>query len=145
MTKQLPTQQRLRQLFRYSDGELVRDGVVAGCIGSQGYRQISVDGETFRAHRLIWVWHYGSDPGPYLDHINEDKGDNRIENLEPLTNSQNCAKGRRKHKKSDLPAGVARHRNKYKAQRRVGDKLIYLGLHETPEQAHQAYLNYVHL
>ena len=145
MRRPLPTQERLKELFSYHEGRLYRRGREAGHQEASGYRRTKVDGVLFFTHRLVWIWHYGSDPGPYLDHINEDKGDNRIENLMPVTNSQNCAKGRRKHKKSDLPTGVARHRNKYKAQRRVGDKLIYLGLHETPEQAHQAYLNYVEI
>ena len=141
----MPSQERLKELFSYHRGKLYRGECEAGYEEASGYRRVKVDGVLYFAHRLVWMWHHGSDPGPYLDHLNEDKSDNRIENLSPTTNSQNCAKGRRKHKKSDLPAGVARHRNKYKAQRRVGDKLVYLGLHSTPEQAHQAYLNYEQL
>jgi hypothetical protein len=145
MRRPLPSQKRLKELFSYRGGRLYRGECEAGYKEASGYRRVKVDGVLYFAHRLVWMWHHGSDPGPYLDHLNEDKADNRIENLNPITNSQNIAKGKHKHKKSDLPAGVARHRNKYKAQRRVGDKLLYLGLYSTPEQAHQAYLNYEQL
>ena len=41
-------------------------------------------------HRLMWIHHNGTIPyGMEIDHINRDKGDNRIENLRCVTVSQN--------------------------------------------------------
>jgi hypothetical protein len=40
------------------------------------------------AHRLVWIMH-GKDPVPMLDHIDGDQLNNRIENLRPITVSEN--------------------------------------------------------
>lgn len=47
-----------------------------------------------RVHRLVWEDHYNVCLLPWieLDHINGDKLDNRIENLQPLTKSEHARK-----------------------------------------------------
>ena len=40
-----------------------------------------------------------------------------------------------------LPVGVTPVRGKFVAQRRIDGKTRYLGTYDTPEEAHQAYLN----
>lgn len=54
-----------------------------------GYRHGSVIGFTFSAHRAAWALHYGEWPQGQIDHINNDRADNRIKNLRVVTNSQN--------------------------------------------------------
>jgi hypothetical protein len=47
----------------------------------------------FRVHRLIWEAFNGTIPDGYVvDHINGDKKDNRLENLQLLTWSENLLK-----------------------------------------------------
>ena len=46
-----------------------------------GYTQAWFNRKNYSEHALIWAWHYDSDP-PQINHINEVKTDNRIENLE---------------------------------------------------------------
>jgi hypothetical protein len=47
----------------------------------------------FRVHRLIWEAFNGAIPDGYVvDHINGDKKDNRLENLQLLTWSENLLK-----------------------------------------------------
>ena len=46
---------------------------------------------------------YGNEPVPYIDHINGDKLDNRIENLRAATHSQNCMN---RCQRSDNKSGV---------------------------------------
>ena len=60
-----------------------------GRIATKGYRQISVWGKRYVAHRLAWLYIHGEWPQGQLDHINRNKDDNRIENLRVVTNKQN--------------------------------------------------------
>ena len=44
-----------------------------------------------KEHRFVWMKAYGDIPeGMVIDHINEDKGDNRLENLQCITQGQNA-------------------------------------------------------
>ena len=54
-----------------------------------GYYQAMIEGKTWRLHRLVFLYHHGYLPKE-IDHINGDKGDNRIENLRPVTRAQNA-------------------------------------------------------
>ena len=101
--KELITQNYVKHLFDYhKNGNLywknppkstVTIGKKAGCIYTVGYRRIAINRKTYAAHRLVWLWHYGSFPKRGIDHINRDKLDNRIENLRDVgqtCNSRNC-------------------------------------------------------
>ena len=72
----------LSEIFDYDagTGALHRDGMIAGGLDSRGYVQVYVDRRPYRAHRLIWMMHYGVWPVG-IDHINGIKWDNRLENL----------------------------------------------------------------
>ena len=90
------TREYLHELFDYQDGTLfwkvnrgkARAGDEAGCVGNRGYIVIVVNGKQRMAHRLVWIM-YGKEPVPMLDHIDGDQRNNRIENLRPITVSQN--------------------------------------------------------
>jgi uncharacterized protein YqkB len=60
----------------------------AGYTDANGYVRVSIQGKKYMEHRLIWFWHYGVMPKE-LDHINQIKSDNRIENLREVTKQQN--------------------------------------------------------
>ena len=58
------------------------------------YAQFKVDGtrHTVRAHRVIWESVHGAIPdGMEINHINAEKADNRLGNLEVVTPKQNTA------------------------------------------------------
>ena len=64
-----------------------------------GYRQVMVRGSgdrkpsCVRVHRFIYECYYGAIPeGMVIDHINDDKQDNRLCNLQLVTQQQNCKK-----------------------------------------------------
>jgi len=65
----------------------------------KGYRVVSIRNGTTklqcRVHRIIWISQHGVIPEGYcIDHINNDKGDNRISNLQLLTPEQNSSKAK---------------------------------------------------
>lgn len=48
-----------------------------------------------RVHRIVWISQNGLIPYGYtIDHINSDKSDNRIENLQVMTHEENAKKAR---------------------------------------------------
>ena len=149
MKKPLPSQARLRELLDYDplSGGLVwkshqrRTDYIGRPAGSTkpGYVRVSLDQQFYAAHRLIWVWMTGEDPGALeVDHIDRDRQNNRWDNLRLATVSQNrmnCAVKSR----SGLPKGVKHNKGRFGA-RIVVDKVDHwLGTFDTPEEAHQAY------
>ncbi len=90
------TQEYVRSLFDYKDGELywkvsrgaAKIGDVAGNVESRGYRRIRKDGKIYQAHRLIFLYHHGYLP-EFLDHIDGNPSNNDISNLREATMQEN--------------------------------------------------------
>lgn len=90
------TQEKLKELVEYKNGHLfvktrwthtVKVGATLGT-KTKGYIQISIQNKRYFAHRLVFMYHHGYCP-EYIDHIDGDKSNNRIENLRPATLTQN--------------------------------------------------------
>ena len=94
--KRTPPRQLLQQVFVYKDGKLfwkesksgVKANTEAGLVSEKGYRRIKIFGKTHMAHRLVWAYHHDDVPD-WLDHADENKLNNRLENLRPATKIQN--------------------------------------------------------
>ena len=101
---QLPTTERLHELFtlnpmtgglhwRQKRGNQSA-GAFAGRWDAKGYIEIRVDGTLYKAHRLVYKWVTGDDPGHLtVDHINRVHDCNRPWNLQLLTREANASRG----------------------------------------------------
>lgn len=64
-----------------------------------GYLRVRICNKNILVHRLIWEAFNGPIPdGMQINHINEDKTDNRLENLELVTPKENLNFGNRSRK-----------------------------------------------
>lgn len=143
------TQARLCELVNYvpDTGQFTwnkarrrcRPGDPTGCRMNNGYICIRVDNVLYTAHRLAWLYSYGAWPEHQLDHINKDRADNRLCNLRTATNAENAQNTKRRDNKSGY-TGVYKENARWKAEIKLNYKTIRLGLFDTPEQAHAAYL-----
>lgn len=138
----------LNELFEYRDGHLywlkpssnrVKIGQKAGAEDNKGYRRVRVSGKDYLAHRLIFLYHHGWLP-EFVDHKDRDPRNNRIENLRPLTHSQNIANGKSTTSSSGYRGVTALKTGKFLAQVMKNYKNHHLGQFDSAEEAHQAYL-----
>lgn len=69
-------------------------GDEAGCVGiDRGGRKsvvIGIKRNVYYAHRLAWLYVYGSSPDDEIDHINGDSCDNRLINLRCVSRLENA-------------------------------------------------------
>lgn len=150
------TAERLRSVLSYDPGTgqfvwLVRRGSVspgsrAGHLDpTTGYVSISIDGVSYRAHRLAWLFTHGQWPQECLDHKDGDRANNRLDNLRPADNSQNAANSARNRNNTSGFKGVTFHRRRadgsrpWQASIRKDGQLLFLGNFATPLEARDAY------
>ena len=110
-------------------GQLYRKGKPVGCVGSDGYLIVTLDGKQLKAHRVAWAIHHGKFPEGHVDHINGDRTDNRIENLRDVTRQENQRNLKKpSHNKSGV-VGVSwdASRGSWYASIQVGGKTKNLG------------------
>jgi len=117
-------------------------GSVAGSKHSHGYISISINKKRYFAHRLAFLCMTGRFPENVVDHINGIKDDNRWCNLIACTQSKNM-ENRKCHQinsKTKL-IGSSKHKSgKFIAQITRNKVHKYIGIYETAEQAHKAYM-----
>ncbi len=90
------TQQELLERFEYRDGDLYLKygvwghsvGQKIGSLDKRGYIKTTYKKKPHLVHRLIFMMHHGFFP-LQVDHVNNDRTDNRIENLRAATPSEN--------------------------------------------------------
>jgi len=116
-------------------------GQVAGSLNQSGYWHIGVDGAEHKAHRLVWLYVHGEWPPGRLDHENGETADNRFANLRLATHSQNIANSRLRRDSTSGLKGVSFYTSagKWGANISKDGRRHYLGLFNTPEEAHAAY------
>lgn len=132
----------VRRIFIYDNGTLIRidSGKLFGKLRPDGYLRGRADGELNLAHRLVWLMFNDTCP-EFLDYINGNRADNRIENLRPATKTQNAANRKRKKDNASGHKGVSfrTDRQKWRAQIMVNYRTYSLGAFDKIEDAIAAY------
>lgn len=118
-------------------------GSLAGTPCKEGYTRVGYKRRYYYVHRIIWEMHNGPIPnGMFIDHINGDRMDNRIENLRVVTRAIN---GRNRCMNSNNVSGVTgvcfhTRRGKWFAYLYLNRKQVPVGYFDTLEGAKQARL-----
>jgi NUMOD4 motif/HNH endonuclease/AP2 domain len=126
---------------------VTKDKLLKQSVDSQGYPYVNLSDykkqKTFRVHQLIAIVFLNHTPnkhkGLVIDHIDGNKLNNMITNLQLITNKKNTSKDRKN--KTSKYTGVSwnKQSNKWLAQFRENGKVNYLGAFETEEEARDAY------
>lgn len=118
-------------------------GSPAGWVDDRGYTRMFLLGKLYLAHRLAWFWVYGKWPEDEIDHIDNERSNNRVANLREATALQNSY--------SKKPRGSSGYKGVTKAKRRgvwcgrwqaqicVSLEVKHLGYFRDPRMAAQAY------
>lgn len=153
MAKQPFTVEALREVLSYDQetGALywikpssprLHVGDRAGSVGTNGRREINVLGHRCFAHHLAWFLHHGEWPTDYVRHKNGNFDDCRIENLYRQTPEE---AGLTKALPSSNTSGFRgvsfdKRRGKWQATIRRKYKQQHLGVFDTREEAHAAFI-----
>jgi len=113
---------------------------LGGIDESTGYKVAFVDGKKYRQHRLAWLYVYGEMPKGEIDHINQDRADNRICNLREVTHKENMKNKKISKKNTSGVTGVyfLKTTKKWYSQIRIDGDLKHLGYFKIKEDAIKA-------
>jgi hypothetical protein len=131
------SKQHLNELFDYKNGVLywkspksnrLKIGQKAGTVAKDKRERINVCGKLLLTHRIIFAMHHDYWP-KYVDHIDCDKSNNKIENLRETTVHQNQWNKHLDCRNTSGIKGVSfdKRRNKWVAEIRNHNKKIFLG------------------
>lgn len=145
------TQKRLREALRYSPvvgvfewritGRRIRPGFLAGGVCRRsGYVKITVDGKTYPAHHLAWLYMTGQWPAHELDHKDGDKSNNAFNNLRPASDFQQSQNRRIPKSNCSGVKGISVRpgKNPYYARFEHEGKVINVGRFPTLDEAKEA-------
>jgi hypothetical protein len=123
-------------------------GAFAGRVDNEGYRRVMLKRRSYYAHRLAWLYVYGTFPSGEIDHIDRVRTNNRIANLRDVTRTENAQNTsprnygpkRIAHRCSKAAGAVWRKADrKWEANITINRKRHYLGRFATKEAAGIAY------
>lgn len=111
-----------------------------GCIEFKGYLVVIIGGRSYKAHRLAWLYVYGEPVPNIIDHIDQDRSNNRIDNLRSASNSQNMINAGRWPNNGTGVKGVrALPSGRFEARIGHGNQVFGLGTFDSIDQAIKAY------
>jgi hypothetical protein len=121
-----------------------KEKIVTGC-NSNGYRRVVLKKDRIRLQidlHILIARTFIPNPNnlPFINHKNEDKGDNRVENLEWCDNRYNL-----NYSIAGKNPGLQFHKGKYDVRIYHNKKYMYLGRYFTIEEATKVRNEYIRL
>ena len=115
---------------------------IAGCKRKDDCIVIGLFGRDYLAHHLAWFFVNKQWPTKEIDHVDQNRSNNKISNLRDVDHRTNCQNYRiaTKNNKTTKLLGAAYRYGRFYSRIRVGDKRITIGSFATAEEAHQAYI-----
>jgi NUMOD4 motif/HNH endonuclease/AP2 domain len=140
---------RIKSLDRvvvYSTGQVVpyKGRIMNPSINHQGYYRVHLskqqERKVYAVHTLIAQSFFGNFENLTVDHIDGNKLNNKIENLQLITINENASKGKGENRSSDY-IGVSWHKQckKWIANICIKGKNVYLGAFDDEFEAAKAY------
>ena len=142
------SQDLLHEIFKYRDGKLfwkktpIRSDVIGketSCISQTGYKTVKIGKKQYLVHRLIYLMFYGNLPKT-IDHIDNDRLNNKIENLRSAIGSENSYNQKKRINNTTGIKGVGFNPkcNKFFARCQVNKKQNWLGFFPNLQLAENA-------
>lgn len=149
------TQEILKHIFDYKEGKLYwkvrmsnrnHIGDLAQWIITDKYKSrycVTIKSKHYYISRLIFCWHHGYFP-EFIDHIDHDTLNNKIENLRAATRIENNRNNKSKKGSSSEYLGVfivnrPNRLLRYAAQIGINKRSTHIGYFDTEEEAALAY------
>lgn len=157
MTDLYSNPELIKELFFYRDGSLYwkkkvstkinigqkAGGMTGGGRSDEGRFKLRYDKKLYRIHRLIYLMHHNTLP-KYIDHIDGNRLNNRIENLRETSLSQNAWNMKLSKRNKSGVKGVLWdiRKNKWLARCMTNGKDKHIGYFEELEDAKMAIEKY---
>ena len=122
--------------------------IMTPSLNRYGYYQIGLsknnNKKSFPVHQLVAITFLNHTPCGYklvVDHINDNSKDNRLENLQLITQRENAYKKQGKHSSSYKGVYWSKQLNKWRACITIDNKQKHLGCFINEHEAHLKYQN----
>lgn len=132
------------KIFRYTKECYMKE---IGSKDKYGYLTFSFEGKMIKNHRFIYekIYNVKLQPNQMLDHINQIKDDNRVDNLRIVNRSQNEQNKPKQKNRSSIYKGISWEKNskKWTAKIQFKGKLKHLGYFNDEISAVKIYNKFV--
>lgn len=141
------TQDLVKELFNYQDGILIwkkranvksraRLGKEAGNYDGYGYKFVEINAKKYKVHRVIFLMFNGYLPFR-VDHIDNNKDNNRIENLRAASIATNAQNSKLRCDNKSGAKGVMwdKERKKWRVEIKAFGKRVFQGRFDSLELA----------